>query len=316
MGRALTPMVRWPGSRPPPRSRGPSPALVRIRTAALARLLEGTGVSLDALHTDGSMKVTPLPERRVTLRASVETADTSAPNVVGVLEGSDPELREQYVVFSAHMDHLGIGTPDENGDSIFNGADDDASGTVGVLEIARAAASLSTRPRRSMIFLWVSGEEKGLWGSSYYADHPSVPVEQLVADLNMDMIGRNWPDTIVAIGKEHSDLGVTLATVNGEHPELGMTAIDDLWPEQNFYSRSDHYNFARKGVPILFFFNGTHPDYHGRDDEPDRIDADKASRISKLVFYLGMEVADRTEPPRWNPESYRRIVGGGPRGVP
>ena len=98
------------------------------------------------------------------------------------------------------------------------------------------------------------------------------------------MIGRNWPDTIVAIGKEHSDLGRTLERVNAEHPELGMTAIDDRWPEERFYFRSDHYNFARKGVPVLFFFNGVHPDYHQPSDEPDRIDAEKESRILRLLF--------------------------------
>jgi Zn-dependent M28 family amino/carboxypeptidase len=206
------------------------------------------------------------------------------------------------------MDHVGIGAPDANGDSIFNGADDDASGTVAVIEIAEAVASLPTPPRRSMLFLLVSGEEKGLWGSEYYADNPSVPVESMVADFNTDMVGRNWPDTIVAIGKEHSDLGQTLERVNAAHPELGMTAIDDLWPEESFYTRSDHFNFARKGVPILFFFNGTHDDYHGRDDEVDRIDGEKAARIARLVFYLGVEVANAEERPRWNPDSYARIV--------
>jgi Zn-dependent M28 family amino/carboxypeptidase len=159
-----------------------------------------------------------------------------------------------------------------------------------------------------MIFLVVSGEEKGLWGSRYYADNPSVPIENLVANLNADMVGRNWPDTIVAIGKEHSDLGETLNRVNEAHPELRMTAIDDIWPEENFYGRSDHFNFARKGVPILFFFNGTHDDYHGRDDEPERMDAEKAARIARLVFYLGLEVANAEERPKWNPESYKRIV--------
>jgi Zn-dependent M28 family amino/carboxypeptidase len=123
------------------------------------------------------------------------------------------------------------------------------------------------------------------------------------------MVGRNWPDTIVAIGKEHSDLGQTLERVNAAHPELGMTAIDDLWPEESFYTRSDHFNFARKGVPILFFFNGTHDDYHGRDDEPDRIDGEKAARIARLVYYLGVEVANAEQRPRWNPDSYASIVG-------
>jgi Zn-dependent M28 family amino/carboxypeptidase len=210
------------------------------------------------------------------------------------------------------MDHVGIGTPDENGDSIFNGADDDASGTIAVVEIAEAMASLDPSPRRSMIFLLVSGEEKGLWGSRYYADNPTVPIETLVANLNSDMVGRNWPDTIVAIGKEHSDLGATLERVAQARPELRMTPIDDLWPEENFYGRSDHYNFARKGIPVLFFFNGTHPDYHGRDDEPERLDAEKAARIARLIFYVGLEVANADERPKWNPESYRRIVSDRP----
>ena len=244
----------------------------------------------------------------MTLIQRVREEEVTAPNVIAILDGSDPVLRDEYVVYSAHMDHVGTGTPDESGDSIFNGADDDASGTSAVLEVAEAMASLPTPPRRSMVFLIVSGEEKGLWGSEWYADHPSVPLEATVANLNADMVGRNWTDTIVAIGKEHSDLGETLERVNGRYPELRMTAIDDLWPEERFYFRSDHYNFARKGVPILFFFNGTHDDYHGRNDEPDRIDAEKASRIAKLLYYLGEEIANADERPQWNPESYARIV--------
>jgi len=129
-----------------------------------------------------------------------------------------------------------------------------------------------------------------------------------VANLNLDMVGRNWKDTIVVIGNEHSDLGATLDRIGTAHPELNMRPIDDLWPQENFYFRSDHYNFARNGVPILFFFNGTHADYHGPGDSPDKIDAEKASRIVKLVFYLGLDIANAAERPRWNPDSYKRIV--------
>ncbi len=240
-------------------------------------------------------------------RYDIGTIET-APNVVGIIEGSDPVLGEEYVVFSAHMDHIGIGPPNAEGDSINNGADDDASGTTAVLEIAEAYASLATKPKRSMIFLLVRGEEKGLWGSAYFAANPPVPTDRMVADLNIDMIGRNWPDTIAAIGMEHSDLGETLGIVNEAHPELGMTAIDDLWPDERFFFRSDHYNFAKEGVPVLFFFNGTHEDYHGRDDEVDRINVEKAVRISQLIFYLGYELANRLELPRWNPESRSQIV--------
>lgn len=160
-----------------------------------------------------------------------------------------------------------------------------------------------------MIFLLVSGEEGGLWGSNWFVDHPTVPLEDMAAALNADMVGRNWPDTIAAIGDEHSDLGPTVRRVAAAHPELGLTVVGDLWPQESFYYRSDHYNFARSGVPVLFFFNGTHVDYHGRDDEPDRIDAEKAARIAKLLFYLGLEISEADDRPEWVRSSYRQIVG-------
>jgi Zn-dependent M28 family amino/carboxypeptidase len=130
----------------------------------------------------------------------------------------------------------------------------------------------------------------------------------VVANLNIDMVGRNWRDTIVAIGKEHSDLGATLNRVVEQHRDLNMVAIDDRWPEENFYFRSDHYNFARKGVPILFFFNGVHADYHQVSDSPDRIDSEKQARIARLLFYLGQEIGNAADRPKWNPASYQKIV--------
>jgi Zn-dependent M28 family amino/carboxypeptidase len=286
------------------------PAFV-IRDIAIAQMLKGEDMDLLELRAraDGPLQLHPLPDQLVSVTTEWHfISDRSAPNVVGILEGSDPTLKFEYVVFSAHMDHVGVGDPNVWGDSIYNGADDDASGTSTVVEVAEAFASLQPRPRRSIMFVAVSGEEHGLWGSDHFAENPPVPVGQMVANLNVDMVGRNWTDTIVAIGKEHSDLGLTLAQVNGAHPELGMTAIDDLWPEESFYTRSDHYNFARKGVPILFFFNGTHEDYHEPSDELDKIDAEKTARIGRLLFYLGLELADRTDRPRWNPQSYRAIV--------
>jgi Zn-dependent M28 family amino/carboxypeptidase len=150
-----------------------------------------------------------------------------------------------------------------------------------------------------------------VWGSAYFVDYPTVPLRDIVANLNLDMVGRNWKDTVSVIGKEHSDLGLTLNRVAAAHPALNMQPVGDLWPQEDFYRRSDHYNFARKGVPILFFFNGTHPDYHHVGDSPDKIDAEKESRIVKLVFYLGLEVANAAERPRWNPDSYKQIVQTG-----
>ena len=148
------------------------------------------------------------------------------------------------------------------------------------------------------------------WGSEYFTAHPTVPLDAIVADLNADMVGRNWKDTIAVIGKEQSNLGATLDRVASAHPELHLTPIGDIWPTEHFYSRSDHYNFARRGVPILFFFNGTHADYHQVSDEVSRIDAEKESRIVRLIFYLGLEVASATARPRWDPASYRRVVEG------
>jgi len=269
------------------RASGVDPAAVRAANTPVSRDLKGLGI-------------------RVALHDSILSSRT-APNTVGILEGTDPALKSEYLVYSAHMDHIGI-TPGQT-DSINNGADDDGSGTVGVVELAEAFSQ--ARPRRSIIFLTVSGEEKGLWGSRYFSEHPVVPLAKVVADLNIDMIGRNWPDTVVAIGKEHSDLGATLERVNGRHKELGMTAIDDIWPEERFYFRSDHYNFARKGVPILFFFNGVHPDYHRVTDSPDKINSEKESRILKLLFYLGQEIANSPTRPAWKPESYKEIVEEG-----
>jgi Peptidase family M28 len=290
----------------------PTPPVVEVHERGLPALLSGAGVDLAQVRGSSALVARDVPAVQV----AVELRDTvisslTAPNTIGILEGTDPKLKGEYVVFSAHMDHIGISRG--QADSINNGADDDASGTTGVMELAEAYSRKGARPKRSLIFLTVSGEEKGLWGSRYYSEKPTVPLKDIVADINIDMIGRNWADTIVAIGKEHSDLGATLNRVNAAHPELRMTAIDDTWPEERFYFRSDHYNFARKGVPILFFFNGVHKDYHQPSDSPEKIDADKTARIVKLIFYLGQDVANSPARPQWKPESRKEIVEGSGR---
>lgn len=245
------------------------------------------------------------------LRTDATVRGHRAPNVIGWIQGSDPELRDEYVVFTAHMDGVGVGEP-VDGDSIYNGADDDGSGTAAILELAQAFAE-GPRTRRSLVFMTVSGEEKGLFGSRWYSDHPVFPLERTVAALNIDMIGRNWRDTVVAIGKQESSLGATVDSVADAHPRLDMTVVEDRWPEQNFYRRSDHYNFARRGVPVLFFFSGVHEDYHQPSDEVGKLDYGKTARITRLIYLLGRRVADADRPPSWNPEAYRRVVeqGGG-----
>ncbi|MEO8633926.1 MAG: M20/M25/M40 family metallo-hydrolase [Gemmatimonadales bacterium] len=290
--------------------------VVEVHERALGEVLQQAGLNLDSIRASATAVIMPLPQLTIGLGLKEEVLDqASAPNTIGVLEGSDPMLKGEYLVYSAHMDHVGVAGPNGTGgcqakgaDSICNGADDDGSGTVGIMELAEAFTRKGVRPKRSIIFMGVSGEEKGLWGSNYFSEHPTVPLAQIVADINIDMIGRNWTDTIVAIGQEHSDLGATLARVTAAHPQLHMAAIADRWPEENFYFRSDHFNFARKGVPILFFFNGVHPDYHQVTDSPDKLDAEKESRILQLLFYLGQDVANSATRPKWNPESYDKIV--------
>jgi len=270
------------------------------------------------LRASPSPVIQPLPaEFSISFYAPIKVySQTTVPNVVGMIEGSDPLLKDEYIVYSAHMDHVGTagdgvgGCRAKGADSICNGADDDASGSTGLLLIAKAYSELKVKPRRSVLFLHVSGEEKGLLGSSWFSEHPTVPLDKIVANINNDMIGRNNPDSIVVIGKEHSNMGETLARVTARHPELGLTTADDIWPEERFYFRSDHYNFARKGVPVLFFFNGVHPQYHQADDHVSLIDTSKLSRVAKIGFYLGAEIANTTQRPAWNPESYKEIVEG------
>jgi Peptidase family M28 len=312
--------ARMVGATPPARAGvdglNPMPPVVEVHQRAIGDVLAEAGIRPEEIRAAGTLVARPIPDLTVGLGLKEEVlSSATAPNTIGILEGSDPTLKREYLVFSAHMDHVGVAGPNGTGgctargaDSICNGADDDGSGTVGVIELAEAFSRKGARPRRSIVFMTVSGEEKGLYGSSYFTEHPTVPLGQVVADLNIDMIGRNWADTIVAIGKEHSDLGETLNRIVRTHQNLNMVAIDDRWPEENFYFRSDHYNFARKGVPILFFFNGVHPDYHEVSDSPDKINADKMSRILQLLFYLGQDVANNPTRPKWNPASYERIV--------
>ena len=221
-------------------------------------------------------------------------------NVIGFLEGTDK--KEEYVLVTAHYDHLGI----VNGE-LRPGADDDGSGTTGVLEIAEAfakAAEAGYRPRRSMIFMTVSGEEKGLWGSEYYSNYPVFPLAKTTLNLNIDMIGRiddkrNYGDStnyvyVIGDDKLSTDLAPMVDSVNTQYIQL---ELDRKYNEPNdpnrFYYRSDHFNFAVKEVPIIFFFNGTHRDYHKAGDTPDKIYYPLQEKRARLIFYLAWEAANR-----------------------
>jgi hypothetical protein len=221
-------------------------------------------------------------------------------DVLGLLEGSD--LKDQYVVISAHYDHLG-----KRDSIIYYGADDDGSGTVSVLQLAKAFAKARAEgkgPRRSILFLANSGEEKGLWGSEYYSEHPAFPLGQTTVDLNIDMIGRIDPNRkkgdstnyvyVVGDDKLSSDLKPISESQNTRHTRLELDyKFNDPSDPERIYYRSDHYNFARKGVPIIFYFDGIHKDYHKPTDTPDKINYDLMAKRARLVFYTAWEMANR-----------------------
>jgi Zn-dependent M28 family amino/carboxypeptidase len=189
-------------------------------------------------------------------------------------------------------------------DSVCNGADDNASGTVGVIELAEAFATLRVHPARTVVFAALTAEERGLLGSRYYVDHPVVPIEKTVAVINLDMIARTPHDTAGLVGKDYSSLGAMVDRVSAGHPELHLTPAE----LHGMYPASDHYPFAQRGVPALFFFSGEHPDLHTTADNPERANAEQAARIVRLVFHVGLEAANAPERPVWNMEARARVV--------
>ena len=260
----------------------------------------------------GAADVFELADVRLAAQIEKTTATVGTENVAAFVEGSDPVLKDEVVVISAHLDHVGGHDAGGDEDAIYNGADDDGSGTVSILEIAeafQAAKDAGHGPRRSVLFLHVTGEEMGLLGSSYYADvEPLVPVENTVANLNIDMIGRHDPtrgfettDYVYVIGGDliSQDLHDWNAAVN-EATGTGLLLSDRFNspddPNQ-FFRRSDHWNFGKHDVPFIFYFTGTHEDYHGVGDEPSKIDYDRLARIARLVFGTAWEVANADERP-------------------
>ncbi len=235
-------------------------------------------------------------ERLISLDLEINQV-LSSENILGFIEGSDK--KDEIVVITAHYDHLGY-----DAGEICNGADDDGSGTVAVLELAKAfsvAKANGHGPRRSILFMTVSGEEKGLLGSQYYTENPIYPLEKTVVDLNIDMIGRIDPNHednnyvyLIGSDKISSDLHAINEQVNKDRVKLNLdyTYNDESDPNR-FYYRSDHYNFAKNDIPVIFYFSGTHDDYHKPTDDVDKIDFEKIEKTTKLVFYTAWEVANR-----------------------
>ena len=240
---------------------------------------------------------------RLRLEMKKTVLENTSSNVIGFIEGSDK--KDQYLVLSAHYDHLG-----KRGDSvIYYGADDDGSGTVSIIEIAEAfmeAKKAGKGPRRSIVFMAVSGEEKGLWGSAVYSDRPVFPLEKTTANLNIDMIGRIDPKRtkgdstnyvyVVGDDKLSTDLRPISEAANRKYTKLELDyKYNDPKDTERIYYRSDHYNFAKKGVPIIFYFNGTHNDYHRPTDTPDKINYDLMEKRARFIFYTAWEMANRDE---------------------
>jgi len=280
-------------------------------SAELANEISGRDIAAVKQEIDSSLNPVVF-EIDSPLRARVisNSYETSSENVVAFIEGSDPVLKDEYVVISSHYDHIGLSNNEEDG--VNNGADDDGSGTVTVLEIAEAfikAKNDGYGPRRSILFLNVAGEEKGLLGSAYYTDYePIVPLEQTVTNLNIDMIGRIDPthpgedsDYVYIIGsnlvsQELHDINIRTNEIIGTKLDLNerFNSIDD--PNQ-FYRRSDHWNFGKNNIPFIFFFTGTHEDYHGVDDEPEKIEYERMARIAHVIFATAWQVANQDTRP-------------------
>jgi hypothetical protein len=271
-----------------------------VRYPLARELFRAAGLDLDTLRARPAGEPVALPGVRITIRQPAEAHELQAPNVVAILPGSDPALRGQYVVVSAHFDHVGTGRPAARGDSIYNGADDNASGTVALVEAARALAGLPHPPARSIVFLAVSGEERGLKGSMAWVAHPTVPLDRVVADINLDMVARNAPDTLYAMGQAYTTLGPLALAVRDAHPELGFHALPaDADPRLRWFSRSDQTAFIGAGIPVLFLTTMQHPDYHRVTDEPSRLDADKLTRVSRFLVYLAYAAANDPARPGW-----------------
>ena len=301
----------------------------------LNALFEGERVSGSAvLQEAANVKFTDSfalkGDKEVTLNVAGNLEILPTQNVVAIWEGSDATLKQEYVAIGAHYDHIGSRVPSDQGktdnwsryhlfldaagrfggkDSLSNGADDDGSGTTGVLAIAEALTK-APKPKRSIVLVWHAGEEWGLWGSEYFTDHPTVPLDKIVTQLNIDMIGRSRaadnkndrdkgltdPNSIYVIGskKMSSELGELSEAVNSGYLKLGFDYKYDADNDsERLFYRSDHYNYARKGVPIIFYFDGIHIDYHGVDDEVDRIDFEKMEKVTRTVFAMMWELANR-----------------------
>lgn len=292
--------------------------MASLSLPASASLFAGTAVRLEDIYALADAG-RPVPRMALNLSArlskdSVRT-DLASSNVIGVIEGSDPVLRNEYVVFSAHLDHLGK-VVEKSGDNIFNGAMDNATGVAALLETARLFSIAPVRPKRSILFIALTGEEKGLLGADYFASMPTVPAASIVANVNLDMPLLTYDfKSVIAFGAQHSTLKGTVArALKG----MGLNLNDDPWPEQGLFTRSDHYMFVRQGIPSVFLATGMESfdktekpaalwrtflstRYHQpNDDMGQPLNFKAAARFAQVNFHIAQEIANAPQRPAWN----------------
>ncbi len=279
-----------------------------IVSAELAQtILQGSGVSLQQFRSAAEKEngFSPLFLDNVTVTVNSKSIHEirQTENVVGLLEGNDPQLKNEVVVISAHHDHLGK----DLAGNIYHGADDDGSGTTSLMDLAEAFSNNPIKPKRSILFLSVTGEEKGLFGSTFYTNHPIIPLEHTFTDLNIDMIGRTDDlhqdrpalNYVYVIGSDkispQLDSLLNAANKESENIDLNYKYNDENDPEQ-YYRRSDHYNFAKHNVPVVFFFTGNHKDYHKPTDTIDKIQFDKMIKIDHVIYDLAWKLGNLEHP--------------------
>jgi hypothetical protein len=289
------------------------PNVVSVNTATANQILKASGLTVDALQkqiTAAGKPATKVIKADVSASAMKKEEKLRADNVLGFLEGSDPKLKSEVLVISAHYDHEGLTTSGD--DKVFNGADDDGSGTTGVIMMAEAfvkAKKAGKGPKRSILFLAVVGEEKGLLGSDWYSENPVFPLKNTIADLNIDMIGRTGTEYqtkadsanyiyVIGSDKLSTELRQISEAANKTYTKLHLDyKFDDPNDTERIYYRSDHYNFAKHGIPIIFYFNGVHEDYHKPSDEIGKINFPLLAKRAQLAYYTAWELANRATRP-------------------
>lgn len=285
---------------------------VNISTATANQILAAANTNVDDVKkkiAEGLKPASAVINVPVAFSAASVENDVRAENVLGFLEGSDPKLKNEVLVITSHYDHIGLVNDPNATDKVNNGADDDGSGTTGVLLLAEAftnAKKAGKGPKRSILFMTVVGEEKGLLGSEWYSEHPIFPIANTIANLNIDMIGRGDDERpgdnnfvyIIGSNMLSDDLDRIGKKANADYVNITLDEkYNNRTDPQRFYYRSDHYNFAKFGIPVIFYFNGTHKDYHQPGDEVSKIDFPMLAKRSQLVYFTAWELANGANRP-------------------